>query len=664
MIKALQRLIPVSVAFVILSGCCPPLCRPVPLPPASPLIETVAVPCCPARVVPLNPSGDWDLLPANTLLVRVRAPADSNFQVAIDGTTIQQVSDNGPHPELDSSGFFSVDTKSVFDAADPSVFFVLRVVLPKIKRDSRTPFAINIGNHAPEPATIKVRGYDPTGLDIGMVKPSGVFFSGDNNSDPNSIIAAGVTIAGWVEGPNRHSPGNAPDGETEDWHYDLYLDNDFIERNYGPLGMQLAGLVIPGRPEHGLFDQTTPVPLVLGAVNASSFMMPGEGDFTVELNSWHKPQRGPPPPGWINDPDPSFDKDAWPFAPNRPLGIEVGDTDITSGDYVIISGTLREDPAHLHSPPNFSDSDYPIWVKRSCLDRHYDGQGGWLEVHPTDSIRVIRQKAGLVGPPVIRKHVTNFSTCDTSAEDWLTPVGKQPQNSNLEFREFIDSRFTSSNVTLHGATKCDDGTGPKLHVYAAMPPSASTGAPDKGTFEAVYELWWSATATPEQLPKCVPFGFDAAAIGAGEPSPHCHSTVCNQCVANTCSPGLVECKREGRNTLTCQEQFGNCLESCVRADACPDDGVCCGSIDLLKGTCSGQCVASGGSCPTLCSTGTTCSGICVDLSNDPQNCGACGNKCPSQAACVESSCSSPPKCPNGTHWCAGDDRCELKCANN
>jgi len=394
-------------------------------------------------------------------MVRLRAPSPTDFQVVIDGTVLQEVKDSVPHPELDGPGFFAIDSQSVIDANDPSSFFVLRLVLPKSKRDSSTPFSISLINESLDtslppnqrsapPAIIQVRGFDPRGFDTGMVKPGGVFFAGDNNSDPNSIIFSGVTIAGWVEGPYRHAPGNAPNGETEDWHYDLHLDNEFIERNYGPDGFQLAGLMIPGRPEHGIFDQTKPVPLISGAVNASIFMMPGEGDMTVELNSWHKPQRGPKPPGWIDDPDNNFGKDAWPFIPARPFGIQDGDSDIGPDDYVIVSGTLLEDPAHLHGggPPD------PVWVMRNCLDQHIDGQGGWLEIHPTDSIRVIRNKTGMVGPPAIRKHVVNFAACDNSAETLLTPFELKPALpiiSTLQFREFVDSRFTSPNVTNHVA---------------------------------------------------------------------------------------------------------------------------------------------------------------------------------------------------------------------
>ncbi len=39
-----------------------------------------------------------------------------------------------------------------------------------------------------------------------------------------------------------------------------------------------------------------------------------------------------------------------------------------------------------------------------------------------------------------------------------------------------------------------------------------------------------------------------------------------------------------------------------------------------------------------CCSGTTCGGACVDLTNDPNNCGACGNVCAPTHTCVAGSC--------------------------
>src|SRR5690348_2192783 len=36
-----------------------------------------------------------------------------------------------------------------------------------------------------------------------------------------------------------------------------------------------------------------------------------------------------------------------------------------------------------------------------------------------------------------------------------------------------------------------------------------------------------------------------------------------------------------------------------------------------------------------------CAGHCIDVSHDPDNCGACGKACPASLACIEGLCASP-----------------------
>jgi len=66
----------------------------------------------------------------------------------------------------------------------------------------------------------------------------------------------------------------------------------------------------------------------------------------------------------------------------------------------------------------------------------------------------------------------------------------------------------------------------------------------------------------------------------------------------------------------------------------------------------------------FCSTGTcdscgpgltACSDACVDLQNDPLNCGKCGHECGFGSRCVRGACNGacPPKCPTGQVCCPG-----------
>jgi hypothetical protein len=59
-------------------------------------------------------------------------------------------------------------------------------------------------------------------------------------------------------------------------------------------------------------------------------------------------------------------------------------------------------------------------------------------------------------------------------------------------------------------------------------------------------------------------------------------------------------------------------------------------------------------CGLSCPAGQSeCSNTCKDLSNDANNCGACGRTCGASAACFNGYC-----CPTGTVLCPGTDQCK------
>jgi hypothetical protein len=104
--------------------------------------------------------------------------------------------------------------------------------------------------------------------------------------------------------------------------------------------------------------------------------------------------------------------------------------------------------------------------------------------------------------------------------------------------------------------------------------------------------------------------------------------------------GMAMCWSWVTGTSSCvdvQNDNGNCG---MCGNQCPSGSTC------TQGTC--QCPGGGGDGGIL----SFCWGgdggqSCVDLQNDPNHCGGCGNRCPSGTACVAGACS----CSNGFRAC-------------
>ncbi|MDQ6828331.1 MAG: hypothetical protein M3081_05640 [Gemmatimonadota bacterium] len=461
------------------------------------------------RVVPQNPSGDYSVGPVARLELRFRAPQPGTMTLSVDGIALPMVTGSAAHPELSASGYYRVTGPITISARDSLAFYKLFVVLPVTKgimapsgyqlqvRNVSSNASLTGAQKTSAPLVVKIR---PVPVDENRTQiPSDVFFSGpDAKHTTGALIARGVTLAGWLV--------HTPDRGDEDVHYSIYLDDDFIERNYGPTTGPLPGASLPGRcytDADCLIHPNRSVSLTDGLQpDAGRFMLPRSGEFVVELNTWHKTRHAmTKPSGWVDDPDPTRATDwVWPFDPRFPIDGTTGG-ELMEGDYVIVSGALIEDSGHLHwdSAPDGSQNldDVPEYRAGWCWQRKTPGHSGWLEIHPADAIRRVES-------PATRKHLSVVSLCDPDdgrpipiAFTRLSPSKPPPTSkSALQFRELIDPRFTDmSTVSTHTVLvdPCDPTT-LKVQVVIAR----------GGYFKAAYLLWWSESDTARPVNPCPP----------------------------------------------------------------------------------------------------------------------------------------------------------------
>ena len=130
-----------------------------------------------------------------------------------------------------------------------------------------------------------------------------------------------------------------------------------------------------------------------------------------------------------------------------------------------------------------------------------------------------------------------------------------------------------------------------------------------------------------------------------------------------CKPPTTKCGKKCFNLQTDPANCGGCGVACAASQAC-QGGVCTCNGGTCSGCCTGKTCAPGasdqacgknGAACQVCSGGRTCqggactcpagqafcNGACIDVKNDPDNCGSCGHECQITASfCNNGSCGS------------------------
>lgn len=518
------------ISLVEATGCNP---RPTPTdltpivnisPPAlTPVLEAVLKPGSIRKVVGRNTGGEFEVLPSRSVILLLRAPWPSTIQVQLDGADLEKVDLDavGRQEELDSKdlGYFSL--ANITHPSRTDAYWEV-VVSPPVSKRKGPEFTMQVRNLSINPnVSGRDKLSDPLAIHIvaegrkSIVEPSDIFFDdGDNSKPAGSIIAQDVVMAGWIVEPyplTNPNPCEQPD--CEDWHYNILLDIDFMERVYGGsiLPLPLSKSTIPGNPANPsrqLSIQDVSPEGISRGITLNSFLLPNQDlgnnypQLTVELNGWHPSKRSVAPSGWLPDRDHS--DTVWPYNPRNPDGMANADgtsRSLTSGDYVIMSGTLWEDGAHKTGWLCINVGS--IFCKftatpddQQCWDISTGGHGGWIELHPVDSIVRVREPQD---PP--RKTTAMVAVCvpqeliDTTRtrDVRIEPINPRPSSSHkLKFVELIDGRLTNmENVDEHSVSLVDNPNDAHLDVHLKVHSSGTLSGHGKaGRFKAVYILWW------------------------------------------------------------------------------------------------------------------------------------------------------------------------------
>ena len=140
----------------------------------------------------------------------------------------------------------------------------------------------------------------------------------------------------------------------------------------------------------------------------------------------------------------------------------------------------------------------------------------------------------------------------------------------------------------------------------------------------------------------------------------------NQCAYGAPCVGAV-CQPTCNGGPACTGVDQCCSSGCTNTETDPKNCGYCGNVCYSGYTCSyGTCTP-----PASCNGGPVCTGVqqccpytgCTNIDTDPDNCGYCGNVCPTNDSCIGAVCTPSTSCNGGPVCTGGEQCCPSGCTN-
>ena len=249
-----------------------------------------------------------------------------------------------------------------------------------------------------------------------------------------------------------------------------------------------------------------------------------------------------------------------------------------------------------------------------------DPGGQWGSITPCGNQACVEgQCTGVCAPGQTQCSTNGVETCNIDGQ-WSNPVACGAATC-------VSGRC--AGTCAPGQTLCTDGG------VEACGAGGRWGTPTACGSQTCVSGQCTGVCAPGQT-QCSGNGVETCGASGqwGNPA-SCNSSTCSggQC-AGSCTSGQTQCSGNGVQTCGAQGQWGSpaaCLnQACVSGQCtgvCAPGQVSCNAAMLQTCDSAGQWQTSQ-TCPVAC-----CSGACVDTTQDPSNCGGCGQTCGGGTAC-------------------------------